>query len=172
MDPASWANDHHATIADDSEYDNDPELSGYQTLPEVDTKDDSEQETSLSTSPVNPKATFTGISQRLSESSATVKGSVSGHNDSTGQSEIAGSSKATGQQPASSGAGEGAASGVIEGMKPNALAILQGTVSMLLFFFDRAEFMIYILTTLISFRSYRYRPLGDSQRTGLRIRYG
>lgn len=140
MDPASWANDHHATIADDSEYDNDPELSGYQTLPEMDTKDDSEQETSPSTSPVNPKAAFSGISQRLTESSATTnKGSISGNNDTAVKSESSVSSPATGQQPASAGAGEGAASGVIEGMKPNALAILQGTVPMpLFFFFDRA----------------------------------
>ncbi|GJJ73807.1 TBC1 domain family member 2 [Entomortierella parvispora] len=131
MDPASWANDHHATIADDSEYDNDPELSGYQTLPEADTKDDSEQEISPSTSPINPKATFAGIAQKLSESSSATKGSGSGHNDTIGQSENNGSSSAMGQQSASASIGTGGASGVIEGMKPNALAILQDPLAIL-----------------------------------------
>lgn len=109
MDPASWAND-HPTIADDSNYDDHPELSGYQTLPEQDVKDDSEVE---SPSPESDKK------NRMSLQSASGKlaSMDSGDNDKKdGASEQGAKNDTTGS----------GSSVVVEGMKPNALSILQG----------------------------------------------
>lgn len=126
MDPASWAND-RTTIDDGSEYDNDPEMSGYQTLPEIDTKDDSEQETSPVSSPVSTSANTPAISQILSEPNATLNNALSGQKDKSDQGD-------SGIKEASLGGGSAslstsAAPGTVSGMKPNALAILQGIES-------------------------------------------
>ncbi|KAF9918215.1 GTPase-activating protein [Linnemannia zychae] len=69
MDPASWANDHHRNMADDdydSNYDNHPELSGYQTLPAQDLKDDSELDTGSSLSSISLSGS-TGLSEKMSK---------------------------------------------------------------------------------------------------------
>lgn len=109
MDPASWAND-HPTIADDSNYDDHPELSGYQTLPEQDVKDDSEVEESPTTE-----------SDRRNRMSlqAPGKASTAGDNDNWKD----GASEQAGTKSDSTGSGSPV---VVEGMKPNALNILQG----------------------------------------------
>ncbi|KAG0078030.1 hypothetical protein BGZ92_001656, partial [Podila epicladia] len=108
MDPASWAND-HPTIADDSNYDDHPELSGYQTLPEQDLKDDSEVE---SPSPESDKK------NRMSLQSASGKlvSMGSGDNDKK---------DVTSEQGAKNDTIGSGSPVVVEGMKPNALSILQ-----------------------------------------------
>ncbi|KAG0056930.1 GTPase-activating protein [Gryganskiella cystojenkinii] len=129
MDPASWTID-HTTIDDGSEYDNDPELSGYQTLPEIDTKDDSEQETSPVSSPLRAATNTPSISQALSESSASaLSNALLGLKDKSSRGD---NSKKEG----SYGTGAGspttdASSGAIQGMKTNALAILQDPLAIL-----------------------------------------
>lgn len=109
MDPASWAND-HPTIADDSSYDDHPELSGYQTLPEQDVKDDSEVEESPTTE-----------SDRRNRMSlqASGKASMAGNNDNKKD----GASEQAGTKSDNTRSGSPAA---VEGMKSNALNILQG----------------------------------------------
>lgn len=110
MDPVSWAND-HPTIADDSNYDDNPELSGYQTLPEQDVKDDSEVESSTPESDRKNRMSLQSASGKLASMD-------SGDNDKKdGVSEQGAKSDTTGS----------GSSVVVEGMKPNALSILQGT---------------------------------------------
>ncbi|KAG0337514.1 GTPase-activating protein [Podila horticola] len=108
MDPVSWAND-HPTIADDSNYDDHPELSGYQTLPEQDVKDDSEVESSTPESDRKNRMSLQSASGKLASMD-------SGDNDKKdGVSEQGAKSDTTGS----------GSSVVVEGMKPNALSILQ-----------------------------------------------
>jgi hypothetical protein len=144
MDPASWASDHHKSLADDdydSNYDNNPELSGYQTLPAQDLKDDSELDAGSSLSPTTPSGT-TSLSDQMSklmkeESSPTKNFSTaaaaskdmspgSASSVEKGANSAAATSTAT---PAVTGnsTSSGTSSGVIEGMKPNARKIIQGT---------------------------------------------
>lgn len=143
MDPASWANDHHKSMADDdydSNYDNHPELSGYQTLPAQDLKDDSELDAGSSLSPTTPSGA-TSLSDQMSklmkeESSPVGKSSattttktkdISPSSASPTEKDSSSAAAATPATPAVTGnsALSGTPSGVIEGMKPNARKIIQ-----------------------------------------------
>ena len=143
MDPASWANDHHKSLADDdydSNYDNHPELSGYQTLPAQDLKDDSELDAGSSLSPTTPSGAIS-LSDQMSklmkeESSPAGKSSTatlatkdtSPSSASPTEKDSSSAAAATAATPVVTGnsASSGTPSGVIEGMKPNARKIIQG----------------------------------------------
>ncbi|KAF9087049.1 GTPase-activating protein [Mortierella sp. GBA35] len=149
MDPASWANDHHSSVSHDydSNYDNHPELSGYQTLPALDLKDDSELDAGSSLSPTTERASgSTGLSDQMSKLMKEGS-SPTGNNTSTGTSMTATLSssstsvvengiKTAASATAASTTGatatvagnvapSGTPSGIIEGMKPNARNIMQ-----------------------------------------------
>lgn len=143
MDPASWANDHHKSMVDDdydSNYDNHPELSGYQTLPAQDLKDDSELDAGSSLSPTTPSGA-TSLSDQMNklmkeESSPTGKSptattttkDTSPSSASPTEKDSSSAAAATAATPAVTGnsASSGTPTGVIEGMKPNARKIIQG----------------------------------------------
>ncbi|KAF9982460.1 GTPase-activating protein [Mortierella antarctica] len=141
MDPASWAKD-HSTMAnddDDSNYDNHPELSGYQTLPAQEIKDDPEHDVTPTGTPVratpDPSNALSGTLRTIEQRSTT-------KNDagSSGTSSLTSSTQETGPIPTAAVTEVAAvaatlpipgtvsaetAPGKIEGMKPNARSILQ-----------------------------------------------
>ncbi|KAG0274120.1 GTPase-activating protein [Linnemannia exigua] len=143
MDPASWASEHNKSIVDDdydSNYDNHPELSGYQTLPAQDLKDDSELDAGSSLSPTTPSGP-TGLSEQMSKlmkdesfspvkntptaSGATKDVSPSSASTATGNGVNSAIRAVTPGAVDEKTAPSGTPSGDIEGMKPNARNIMQ-----------------------------------------------
>ncbi|KAG0308656.1 GTPase-activating protein, partial [Dissophora globulifera] len=146
LDSSSWSYDGR-TIADDD--DDNPELSGYQTLPEADTKDDADQDYTPLSTPITATGTFQGFSGTSGrmpdggESSSSAQGGSASASGATaaGTTNSSGSSSGTKQQSFSPRSEEEAAaaaltpntgylgsattSGAIEGMKTNARNILQ-----------------------------------------------
>ncbi|KAG0296055.1 GTPase-activating protein [Dissophora globulifera] len=148
LDSSSWSYDGR-TIADDD--DDNPELSGYQTLPEADTKDDADQDYTPVSTPITATGTFQGFSGTTSgrmpdggeSSSSSAQGGSASASGATaaGTTNSSGSSSGTKQQSFSPRSEEEAAaaaltpntgylgsattSGAIEGMKTNARNILQ-----------------------------------------------
>ncbi|KAF9406491.1 GTPase-activating protein [Podila epigama] len=124
MDPASWNNDLHSSLADDANYDDNPELSGYQTLPEQDVKEDSDAESPTTGRDRTNRASLQSISRTLSPSEPT--------EGSSNRTRVEGDSTPLGKDDANSPAeGTAGTSTVIEGMKPSALEILQDPMSIL-----------------------------------------
>ncbi|KAF9189216.1 GTPase-activating protein [Haplosporangium sp. Z 11] len=137
MDPASWAKDHSTIVDDyDSNYDNNPELSGYQTLPAQDFKEDPEQDATPVSTPI--RATAEPSQRSLSTSGSTdqapssPKGTSASGTDtlsnvkqepSFSPSETSSASELPASEATPTSA-EGT-SGEIEGMKTNARNILQ-----------------------------------------------
>ncbi|KAG0262889.1 GTPase-activating protein [Mortierella polycephala] len=137
IDSASWAKD-HSTIVDDSDsnYDNNPELSGYQTLPAQDFKEDPEQDATPASTPIKTTAepsqrllitsesteqapsSSKGIGASGTDTPSSVKQEPSSEPSETSSASEPSVSEAT--PPSADGA-----LGKIEGMKTNARSILQ-----------------------------------------------
>ncbi|KAF8977159.1 GTPase-activating protein [Entomortierella lignicola] len=130
IDAASWPND--SSIADDydSNYDSNPEMSGYQTLPAQDTKDDADQDITPVSTPI--KAT-SGISHALSGTHGTLEIESSFQTNSNSSEaktqDTPKSTPTTGTTTATTSdidkASTSSLPGVVEGMKPSARGILQ-----------------------------------------------
>ncbi|KAG0203869.1 GTPase-activating protein [Mortierella sp. GBA30] len=143
MDPASWAKDHSSMANDDydSNYDNHPELSGYQTLPAQDIKDDPEQDATPTGTPIQataePSNALSGTMKTMEQRSITQKdddnprtNSQSNLNKDLDQIPSVPAVEVTTATVTSTAPNTGAApletpSGRIEGMKINARSILQ-----------------------------------------------
>ncbi|KAF9373905.1 GTPase-activating protein [Mortierella sp. AD011] len=137
IDAASWPND-NLSIADDydSNYDSNPEMSGYQTLPAQDSKDDADQDITPASTPIRATS---GTSHILSGSSGTLETDSSTQIDAlsstTKAQETAKSSSTAGATTVAatetSPTSTSSSSGIIEGMKPNACGILQDPLMIL-----------------------------------------
>lgn len=129
MDPTLWGYGQQQPPAvedDDSNYDNHPELSGYQTLPEQDSKEDHDHDITPVSTPITATAAEAHGFARTMATSGT-----SQHNRS--QSESSGISapdptntSSTLEHTSAAGSFAGSSQGTIEGMKPSARSILQG----------------------------------------------
>ncbi|KAF9578658.1 GTPase-activating protein, partial [Lunasporangiospora selenospora] len=133
MDSASWTGDHQQpTTTDDyeSSYDNNPELSGYQTLPAQDHKEDSENDNTPSLTPITPKtesaldpASATTPSTTQSNVTPNAVLTVSGKQE---DSRSGSNSSSSGVTPKGSNTvPKPPPVGTIEGMRFNALTIMQ-----------------------------------------------
>ncbi|KAF9986404.1 GTPase-activating protein [Modicella reniformis] len=133
-DPTLWGYGQSSVLDNDSSYDNNPELSGYQTLPEQDNKDDLEQDITPISTPTAATAPethgftrTTGTSGILKRNSLLKEKRFSGtmvpdsaNNSSAPVNTSTGGSASASSQP-----------GTIEGMKPNARSILQDPLKIL-----------------------------------------
>ncbi|KAF9437382.1 GTPase-activating protein [Entomortierella beljakovae] len=127
IDATSWPND-SSSIADDydSNYDSNPEMSGYQTLPAQDVKDDAEQDITPSSTPIkaNYEANVLSGASKIPESTPSTQTDVTSK-ETEGQgvaepiADIPTSTTSTSMAP------RNPIPGTIEGMKSNALSILQ-----------------------------------------------
>jgi hypothetical protein len=127
MDPTFWGyGQPSAEKEDDSSYDDHPELSGYQTLPEQDSKDD--HDITPVTSPTTATAAEAHGFIRTSGPSRTSQQYLSqpeSRSSGTTAPNLTNNSSAP-EVPATASTLAGSQHGKIEGMKPNARNILQG----------------------------------------------
>ncbi|KAF9355679.1 GTPase-activating protein [Mortierella sp. NVP85] len=132
MDPTFWGyGQPSAGKEDDSSYDDHPELSGYQTLPEQDSKDD--HDITPVTSPTTATAAEAHGFIRASGSSRTSQQYLSqpeSRSSGTTASNLTNNSSAP-EVPATASTLAGSQHGKIEGMKPNARNILQDPLQIL-----------------------------------------
>ncbi|KAG0244858.1 GTPase-activating protein [Mortierella sp. GBA43] len=130
MDPTFWGYGQPAVVEDDdSSYDNFPELSGYQTLPEQDSKDDQEQDITPISTPITATAAEAHGFRRASETSGTSQRNstqLASRPSGTTPSNPSISSSAPDTTPAID-----SSACAIEGMKPNARNILQDPLQIL-----------------------------------------
>ncbi|KAG0364745.1 GTPase-activating protein, partial [Gamsiella multidivaricata] len=134
MDPALWTNNHSSVVDDnDSSYDNHPELSGYQTLPAQDVKDDAEQDITPASTPITATAETAHIlsgTLKASEPGTSSQG-IPNTSGAEAQDSVVSmlSSETTSAETAT--ASTSSPLGAIEGMKPNARSILQDPMMIL-----------------------------------------
>ncbi|KAF9101914.1 GTPase-activating protein [Mortierella sp. AM989] len=136
IDASSWTNDNSSIAEDyDPNYDTNPEMSGYQTLPAQDMKDDADQDITPASTPIRATA---GTFHILSSSSGPSGKPKALETASSSQVDVE-ISDTKGQDPAKSTSTAGASTsavttpitsadslpGAIEGMKLNARGILQ-----------------------------------------------